>query len=192
MFDFLLFDVGHGFCAYFKAPSGATILFDCGYDNDLQFYPWRYFSDRQIKRINQLILSHFDQDHVCGLPALRRVLTFDSINRNPTVPVDFLQREKRQGGEITGAMASAIDTHQNWTGPYIQPDWGGVTITTFSNAYPTFTDTNNLSVVTFLEYGGTAIVIPGDLESAGWEELKATGVLRLSPQNRNLYCLTPR
>jgi beta-lactamase superfamily II metal-dependent hydrolase len=43
--------------------------------------------------------------------------------------------------------------------------------TFFSNPYPTFKDMNNLSLVTFLEYDGCGIVIPGDLERAGWEEL---------------------
>jgi hypothetical protein len=33
--------------------------------------------------------------------------------------------------------------------------------------YPTFKDMNNLSLVTFLEYDGCGIVIPGDLERAG-------------------------
>ena len=170
MFTFTLFDVGHGFCAYATAPSGAKILFDCGYDNDLQFHPSRYFADRNITSIDCLILSHFDQDHVCDLPSLRRSVTFGSIWRNRSIPVDFIQREKRQNGIITTAMASAIDMH-GWSGPMPIVDWGGISITTFSNPYPTFTDMNNLSLVTFLEYQGRGIVIPGDLERAGWEKL---------------------
>ena len=171
MFTFTLFDVGHGFCAYATTPSGANMLFDCGYDVDLQFYPSRYFADRRITRIDRLFLSHFDQDHVCDLPDLRRVVTFGSIHRNSSVPVDVIRREKQQGGVITTAMASALDMHQNWTGQVTEPDWGGVTITTFCNPYPSFTDMNNLSLVTFLKYDGCGIVIPGDLECAGWDAL---------------------
>jgi len=74
MLTFTLFDVGHGFCAYATTLGGANILFDCGYDDDLQFYPSRYFSDRGITRIYNLALSHFDQDHVANLPALRKVV----------------------------------------------------------------------------------------------------------------------
>lgn len=172
MFSFLLFDVGHGFCAYATTPGGSDILFDCGYDNDLQFYPSRYFADRNITRVHNLVLSHFDQDHVANLPDLRGVLSFDSITRNSSVPVDFILSEKRRSGIVTNAMASAIEMHQSWTFPVTnQPNYGGVKVTTFCNLYPTFEDMNNLSVVTFLEYLGCGIVIPGDLEREGWLEL---------------------
>lgn len=36
MFTFALFNVGHGFCAYATTPDGLVILFDCGYDDELQ------------------------------------------------------------------------------------------------------------------------------------------------------------
>jgi hypothetical protein len=49
MFTFTLFNVGHGFCAYATTPGGSALLFDCGYDDALQFYPSRYFSDRKIE-----------------------------------------------------------------------------------------------------------------------------------------------
>ena len=172
MFSFTIFDVGHGFCAYAVTPSGSNILFDCGYDNDLQFYPSRYFKDRKITYIERLTLSHFDQDHVCDLPSLREVVAFGEIMRNATVPVDFVKAEKRKTGGISTAMASAIQMHQDWTHLRVSPpDWGGVEITTFSNPYPTFSDMNNLSLVTFLKYQNSGIVIPGDLEAAGWAEL---------------------
>ena len=199
MLTFTLFDVGHGFCAYATTPNGANILFDCGYDDDLQFYPSRYFAGRNITVIDRLVLSHFDQDHVCDLPSLRKGVTFGSISRNPAVPVDFIRREKRQGGVLTTAMASAIDMHENWTASVAEPDWGGVRITNFSNPYPTFVDTNNLSLVTFLEYDGCGIVIPGDLECAGWEKLleitsfceclRRTNIFIASHHGRNAgYC----
>ena len=171
MLTFTLFDVGHGFCAYATTSSGASILFDCGYDSDLKFYPSRYFSDRNITAITRLVLSHFDQDHVCDLPNLRESISFGAITRNRSIPVDYIQREKRQNGIITAAMASAIEMHQNWVFPAPDRDWGGVKVTTFSNSHPTFTDMNNLSLVTFLEYQGCGIVVPGDLECAGWEKL---------------------
>jgi beta-lactamase superfamily II metal-dependent hydrolase len=172
MFSFTLFDVGHGFCAYAATPGGSNILFDCGYDIDLQFYPSTYFSDRDITRIHKLVISHFDQDHVSDLPSLREVLDFDVILRNKSIPGIFIRNEKQSGGIITTAMASALDMHETWIYPTtIQANYGGVKVTHFSNSYPDFTDMNNLSVVTFLEYEGCGIVIPGDLERAGWEAL---------------------
>jgi beta-lactamase superfamily II metal-dependent hydrolase len=172
MFTFTLFNVGHGFCAYATTPGGSAILFDCGYDDELQFYPSRYFSDRRIANIYSLALSHFDQDHVANLPALRKIVNFDTVTRNRTIPVDFIRKQKEGGGGITTAMASAIDMHEHWIYPVtVQPNYGGVKVTYFYNQYPAFTDMNNLSLVTFLEYEGCGIVIPGDLEREGWLEL---------------------
>lgn len=169
MFTFTLFNVGHGFCAYTITPGGSNLLFDCGYDDELEFYPSRYFADRKIQNIYGLALSHFDQDHVANLPALRKVVTFDMIIRNETIPVDFIRREKANGGGITTAMASAIDMHEHWIHPVtVFPNYGGIKVTYFRNQYPAFTDMNNLSLVTFLQYDGCGIVIPGDLEREGW------------------------
>ena len=172
MFTFTLFDVGHGFCAYATTPKGANILFDCGYDGDMPFYPAQYFASMGVTNISTLVLSHFDQDHVSNLPSLRQKLTFGSIMRNPTIPASYIREEKAQGGLITTAMASALDMHETWTGTLAKPhDYGGVEVKYFYSPYPTFTDMNNLSVVTFLKYDGCGIIIPGDLECAGWEAL---------------------
>ncbi len=172
MFSFTLFDVGHGFCAYTITPGGSDILFDCGYDADLPFYPSRYFYSRGNKRIHNLVLSHFDQDHVANLSSLKEVVSFDSFTRNRSVPVDFIRREKAQIGLVSTSMTNAIDMHADWIhGLAIGLNYGGVKVTYFYNPYSTFTDMNNLSLVTFLEYQGTGIVIPGDLEREGWKEL---------------------
>ncbi|MGO4515007.1 ComEC/Rec2 family competence protein [Terriglobus sp. 2YAB30_2] len=172
MLRFLIFNVGHGFCAYAVTPSGASILFDCGYDDELQFYPSRYFKDRGIVNIHNLVLSHFDQDHVCDLPAIRRQAFISSITRNPSVPSAFIRQEKMSGGVVTAAMTSALEMHEGWTTPLQVPmDYGGVRLTYFYNRHPRFLDTNNLSLVTFMEYEGFGIVVPGDLESDGWEAL---------------------
>lgn len=172
MFTFTLFNVGHGFCAYATTPGGSAILFDCGYDEELEFYPSRYFSDRKVSNVYGLVLSHFDQDHLANLPAMRKTVTFDTVVRNRSIPVDFIREHKQTLGGITAAMASALDMHENWIHPVtVRPSYGGVKVTYFCNPYPVFTDMNNLSLVTFLYYDGCGIVIPGDLEREGWLEL---------------------
>jgi beta-lactamase superfamily II metal-dependent hydrolase len=166
-----LFDVGHGFCAYATTPGGSNILFDCGYDHELQFYPHRYFKDRNISMIYNLVLSHFDQDHVDNLAEIRKVVSFSCIMRNNSIPASLIRREKIGSSGITAGMASALEMHEGWTAPAPIANYGGVKVTYFFNSHPTFEDMNNLSVVTFLHYDGCGIVIPGDLECAGWEEL---------------------
>lgn len=52
--------------------------------------------------------------------------------------------------------------------PREQLEPAGLQVSIFHNDYPMFTDTNNLSLLTFLDIGGTSFVLPGDLERAGW------------------------
>jgi hypothetical protein len=76
---------------------------------------------------------------------------------------------------------------------------GGVTVRTFCNSWPAFTDTNDLSLATFVSYGTFKILFPGDLEVASWQELlknpafraelAATNILVASHHGRwNGYC----
>ena len=44
----------------------------------------------------------------------------------------------------------------------------GLRVWTFHNKFPTFTDTNNLSLLIFLDIGGVSFALGGDLEKAGW------------------------
>jgi len=105
-----------GFCAYATTSGGSNLLFDRGYDEELQFYPSRYF-DRKILNISGLVLSHFDQDHVANLAALHKVVNFNSIIRNGTAPAVFIRKQKEVGGVITTAMASAIYMQEHWIHP---------------------------------------------------------------------------
>ncbi|MBL7076271.1 MAG: hypothetical protein ISS31_02260 [Kiritimatiellae bacterium] len=76
---------------------------------------------------------------------------------------------KETQGPISRAMDSLLDMHEKWI--YDEPnppDFAGIEIQTFCNSYPTFTDTNNLSLVTFLRYDGLGILFPGDVERSGW------------------------
>lgn len=95
-----------------------------------------------------------------------------------------------------------LSIHASYNQPVTEPfnDYmGGITCKTFYNSYPKFTDTNNLSCVVFIEFGGFKIVFPGDLEEDGWlallerqefrQELAGIDVLVASHHGReNGYC----
>ncbi|HTD89543.1 MAG TPA: hypothetical protein VK663_02690, partial [Burkholderiales bacterium] len=76
---------------------------------------------------------------------------------------------------------------------------GGISSRSFFNSYPYFTETNDLSLVTFINYAGFQILFPGDLEKAGWQalllrpefcsELMRTSILVASHHGReNGFC----
>jgi len=170
MMTFFLFDVGHGFCAYAEGPNGTNTLFDCGHDEE-GFRPSVILPAAHISNVCRMVLGNFDSDHVSDLENLKKVVNIQHFIRNQSITADQLRRLKLQGGPLTGGIQTAIKMHSEYIYPNAAIDYAGVQLTTFWNSYPTFTDTNNLSVVSFLQYGASCICIPGDLEGPGWMEL---------------------
>jgi beta-lactamase superfamily II metal-dependent hydrolase len=109
---------------------------------------------------------------VSDLPDLRGAVHVDSISRNPTIPPDALRKLKEEAGGVTSAMAHAIHLHETYTAPApLRPHREKLEFRNFYNPYGTFSDTNNLSYVTFLHGPRFDAVLPGDLEIAGWRRL---------------------
>ncbi len=122
--------------------------------------------------IESLIVSNYDQDHVSDLQNVLRQFRVKVLYRNKTIPLQDLERIKLQNGPISVAMRSLLDMASEYRYDVTDyPDFSGVKFELFHNDYPEFTDTNNLSMVTYVSYGGMGILFPGDLERAGWDAL---------------------
>lgn len=77
---------------------------------------------------------------------------------------------------------------QTYTGEVtVPPEYPEIEWSTFWNTYGTFTDTNNLSVVSFLHYKDFHVVIPGDLEWAGWKELLKRDAFRAELRRTSVF-----
>lgn len=167
-----IFNVSHGFCAYLIADNGNVMLFDCGHNERTGFRPSSYLIANGCTGIEHLIIQNFDQDHVSDLPNILARLPVTRFFRNQSISPEQLQVLKEESGPLTAAMATAIDMHREYIHPVqTPPPFPNIEFQTFYNAYPTFTDTNNLSLVSFIHYDGMGIVFPGDLEKKGWEAL---------------------
>lgn len=164
-----IFDVGHGLCALLVGASGIRILFDAGHSD--AFRPSQYLPSQGHTAVDQLVITNFDHDHVSDLPELSSTINIRSISRNPSIPAAVLRNLKLANGPLTTALTTALDMHETWTGPALSLNYGTLSVRQYWNNYPTFTDTNNLSLVTFIEEHGTRLVIPGDIEVAGWKAL---------------------
>jgi beta-lactamase superfamily II metal-dependent hydrolase len=166
-----IFDVAHGFCAMIASPSGGLAVIDCGHDSE-GFRPSEFLRANGRTEIHHLVISNYDQDHVSDLHNVRRLVNVHVFHQNRSLTPDYLIAQKLQSGPLTDAMRSAIQLAADYIHPVTNPpNMGGVEITTFSNQYPEFLDTNNLSVVTFVTFDGFKIIFPGDLEAAGWRAL---------------------
>jgi len=174
MMRFTVFDVGHGSCALATAENGEAILIDCGHKTEPEYRPSQFLPAMGLRRLAHLFVTNFDEDHVSDLPQLAQKLDLSPthFHRNRSMDANDLRLIKLQSGPVSPAMSATLNLHQNYiyeTPPPLPTP--GVSWQTFYNAYPAFTDTNNLSLLVVLRVGTRTILLPGDLESPGWEAL---------------------
>ncbi len=82
--DIYFLDVGQGDCCLIKTPEGKNILIDGGEGNSEKYDYGKnvvvpYLLDRRITKLNYLIISHFDSDHVGGVISVIKELKVESI-----------------------------------------------------------------------------------------------------------------
>jgi beta-lactamase superfamily II metal-dependent hydrolase len=170
---FTVLDVGHGFCAYLIADNGNLILFDCGHKTDPILRPSDHLFALGQRSVERLFISNYDEDHISDLPNVKKKLGIRIFHRNRTISSSQLRRLKEETGPITEAMDVLLDMMDVYTHDVTDPpSFPEVIWNCFWNRYSIdFDDTNNISLVTFLDFKGIRIVIPGDLETTGWQNL---------------------
>ena len=166
---FEILNVEHGFCAYVVGSDGGVLLFDCGHSEMNR--PSVYLPARGIMSIRRFFVTNYDEDHISDLIALRQKLYIEMLSRN--FSLNSVQIRSLKAPPISPAMnelLSMVDSFSGGVNPErLEP--AGLRVSTFYNNYPTFTDTNNLSLLTFLEVGSVSFVLGGDLEHSGWLKL---------------------
>ena len=166
---FEILNVEHGFCAYAVGRDGEVLLFDCGHSATVR--PSRHLSDQGITKIRRLFVTNYDEDHISDLIDVRQNLDIEILTRNPSMTSPQIRSLKTP--PISPAMNELLSMLDTFTGSVedarLEPD--GLRVWIFHNDYPTFTDTNNLSLLTFLDVGDVSFVLGGDLEEDGWVKL---------------------
>jgi beta-lactamase superfamily II metal-dependent hydrolase len=200
-----IFDVEHGACAIFGSTLSNQIgMIDSGDNATTEWHPSSYIRNTLgYSHINQLFITNADQDHISDLDGLvTSGLTIGTFHRNRTIPGAVLRYMKMQGGLLTADMERYLQLDAQYVGAVTQPvnaALNGIYVSEFANSYPSFADTNNLSVAVFVKFGGFKILFPGDLEEDGWTslltrpdfraELVGTTILVASHHGReNGYC----
>jgi beta-lactamase superfamily II metal-dependent hydrolase len=166
-----IFDVGHGGCVVITGPNGKRLMLDCGFRTEPNFFPSVTFGGEAVEL---LAMMNLDEDHLDDLPYVWDKVTIKALYSNPSVTAVALKSMKKQGMRRGVQKAHALLEHfgPGRTGPIA--DLGAVDASVFHNTFGApFTDTNNLSLAVFVQYGGFTILFGGDLECAGWRELLA-------------------
>jgi competence protein ComEC len=168
--------VGHGACVVLEAPTGETLVYDAGALGAPEFATQSiasYLWHRGITAIDCLVISHADVDHYNAVPGLLKRFDVQAVYVSP-VMFDGLGDAEAGGGPQL--VQAAI---RDWGVP-IREIWSGDTLkfgtdVTIDVRHPprngVLGNDNANSLTLAIEYKGRRLLLPGDLESPGLEDV---------------------
>ena len=175
-------DVGQGDATLIETPGGQVILVDGGGTLPWQKEPWQkrrkefevgrevllpYLKYRGIHQVDWMVMTHGDADHIGGLQAVVEELTVAKVLRNPLPPGTDL--EEKLLGRL---FRQGIPVYISEPGTSWEPEPG----IRLQVLHPPLTDSkpesdNDASVVLLLTAYGHSVLLPGDLEEWGEQQI---------------------
>lgn len=159
--------VGHGLSVLIETPSSRTLLYDVGMMGNarratdvVQQTLWH----RGHSRLDGLVLSHADTDHVNGVAGLIRTLPIGRIFVSPQF-IDWDQSEVRQ--VLEAAQHCKVPVQMTWQGDSFPLGEGIRCQVLHPTANEVLSPDNANSIVLLIEYAGRHILLTGDLERDG-------------------------
>lgn len=175
-----VFDVEHGACAMLTIPYGQDVrrmMIDCGHNSTTGWTPARYLRNLRASKLERLVITNYDEDHVSGYKELIDSGIFiEWLWRNESVSANTIRHLKSEDGMGRGidALVNSLSTFNPPMPGVTAPEFPGVGMQVFWNDYPAFDDENNLSLVLLLTFRGITFMFSGDMECAGFEHLLKT------------------
>lgn len=150
-------DVGQGASQLIVGSTGKTILIDAG-NNDKESVVVDYLKKQKISRIDILVGTHPDADHIGGLDAV--IDNFDigkiympKVQSNTKTFEDVLLAIQRKGLKVSSAKAG------------LTIDWEPDTEVNMIAPVKEYSDDNDMSAVIHLKFGEISFLFTGDAES---------------------------
>jgi beta-lactamase superfamily II metal-dependent hydrolase len=183
----MIWDVQHGSAAYLRTPNNRHIAIDLGTgrlgDRGHVFSPLRALRENYgVSSLDRVIITHPHRDHL------------DDIWELNAMPPGVLQRPRHLSpadvlAESHPGDDAVLDRYLELDALYVAPvdaandlapaeNYGGAEILTFSPTGCGRSNLNNHSIVTFVRYASSTILVPGDNEAVSWRELLATSGFR--------------
>lgn len=142
---------------------GKTLLVDTGEDEDGEEV-LEYLSDKKINKIDVMLLSHFDKDHVGGADKIIEGIEVGTVYQ-PDYPKDSGQyKEYTQSVKERGINTVAPTDELSFT-------LGGMEIFIYPPLKDYYEEENDYSLAATVVHGNNRFFFTGDAESQRMEEL---------------------
>jgi len=167
-------NVGQGSSTLVIGPEGETILIDTGDWRDDGEGVIEYLEARGVTRIDHLVTTHPDADHIGGHPAV--IEHFETEHDGVGAVYD---PGIASSSETYDEYLDAVETHdltlyQTQAGDSIQMSGVDAQILAPPEGYLADEDSNENSLVLHLKFGSSSFLLPGDGETASEEYLVET------------------
>jgi competence protein ComEC len=160
-------DVGQGASQLIISPTGKTILIDAG-NNDKEKLVVAYLKKEKIKKIDILIGTHPDADHIGGLDKV--IDNFDigkiympKVQSNTETFKDVLVAIQKKGMKVTTAKSGLV------------LEWDVNVKVEMIAPVGTYDDTNDMSAVVHVTYGSNTFLLTGDAETKSETDMLNSG-----------------
>jgi competence protein ComEC len=169
-------DVGHGQAAVAQLPGGKNILFDAGsiYQADIgNQIVLPFLKNTGISRLDAVMLSHSDIDHINGLPEIAQAGVVRKVFGNvsffsgkPAATVGTLKEALQENGLTIQPIGKDFQIE---TAAKVKILWPSDKISSDTNL-----GSNERSTVSLIEFGGKKVLLCSDIEKFSQEKLLET------------------
>ncbi len=171
--DCTFLSVGHGCAVFIEFPSGKTMLYDAGRMGEpalgartIAGFLW----DRGLSHLDAVVLSHSDIDHYNALPELLGKFSVGAVYVSPVM----FEKHNRMIAALHDAIEQNRVPLQEVSAGKRLPAGGDCLVEVLHPPPSGIPGSDNAnSVVLAVEYRRRRIVLPGDLESPGLDEMLA-------------------
>ena len=162
-FLFTVLDVGQGQCLLFRAH-GQTVMIDCGGSRGEAAGDTAaaYLDSVGEQRVDLLILTHYDSDHVGGVPELLQRVRVDRILMPDHQPESDSRQKILRAAETAETEVSLVQTDMT-------AQIGDFVLSVFA-ADEADTE-NNQSLAVLFSHHDMDILVTGDMDAAGERQL---------------------
>jgi competence protein ComEC len=169
--------MGHGACVVLESPTGETLLYDAGSLGSPEFATQSiasYLWHRGIMRIDGIIISHADVDHYNAVPGLLERFAVGTVYVSPMM-FDGIDDSETRGPQVLleAIRAADVPIREVWSGDRLR--FGdALSLQVIHPPRQGLVGSDNANSITMtIEYAGHRLLLPGDLETPGIEDVMA-------------------